>query len=70
MTSTITNIITRSVSRNTVGFAAQQGVFFDSMADVIKALHAAGHKTQQNYGDVVLVDHVAWITQHGVVHPV
>tara|TARA_R110002110_G_scaffold175387_6_gene378928 strand:+ start:2045 stop:2257 length:213 start_codon:yes stop_codon:yes gene_type:complete len=70
MTSTITNIIARSVSRNTVGFAAQHGVFFDSMTDVMETLHAAGHKTQQNYDDVVLVDHVAWVTQHGVVHPI
>jgi hypothetical protein len=70
MATTITKIINRAVSSHTTGFSAQRGVFFDGMADLIATLNAAGHKTQQNDGERVLVDHAAWVTQHGVVHPI
>jgi hypothetical protein len=50
--------------------AAQNGIFFDSMDDLIAAVEAEGFSTQQNDGERVLVGHMVWMTRHGVITPV
>lgn len=66
----LTAIINRAANDTTTYFAAQQGVFFDSMDDMISKLHAEGFNTQQNDGERVLVGHMVWMTRYGVITPV
>jgi len=66
----ITNLIHRSAATGTTLFAAQRGIFIDDMAQLVDMLTKAGHKLQQNDGTRVLVDHKAWVTKHGVIHPI
>lgn len=63
-------LINRAATGQTVYYAAQQGIFFDDMADMIAAVEAAGFSTQQNDGERVLVGFKVWMTCHGVITPV
>ena len=66
----LTALINRASNSNTTYYAAQRGIFFDSMDDMVFKLNADGFSTQQNDGERVLVDHKVWMTRHGVVTPV
>jgi hypothetical protein len=66
---TISDLINIARSNNETRFSAQHGIFFDCMDDLVAKLTDAGHQLQQNDGTRVLVDHKAWVTKHGVVHP-
>ena len=70
MTRTLTALINTASATYTAQFAAQRGIFFDSMADMIAKLNAEGLATQQNDGERVLVAHKVWMTRHGVATPV
>jgi len=67
---TITTLINIAAATKTTRFAAQRGIFIDNMEQLVAMLTEAGHKMQQNDGKRVLVDHTAWVTAHGVIHPV
>ena len=67
---TLTALINTSSATNTTRFAAQRGIFFDSMSDMIVKLNAEGLATQQNDGERVLVSNKVWMTRHGVATPV
>ena len=66
---TLTDLINIAHASHQTRFAAQHGIFFDGMDDVLAVLVAAGHQVQQCDGTRVLVNHKAWVTKHGVVHP-
>ena len=66
----LTSIINRAASDTTTYYAAQKGIFFDSMEDMIAKVEAEGFSTQQNDGDRVLVGFKVWMTRHGVITPV
>ena len=66
----LTALINTASATGTTRFAAQRGIFFDSMADMIAKLNAEGLATQQNDGERVLVAHKVWMTRHGVATPV
>lgn len=66
----LTSLINCAASNNTTYFAAQKGIFFDSMDDMIAAVEAEGFSTQQNDGERVLVGHKVWMTRHGVITPI
>jgi len=66
---TITALINRAASRNTTTYAAQKGIFFDSMDDMIAKIKAEGLSTQQNDGERVLVAFKVWMTHYGVITP-
>lgn len=63
-------LINRAANSRTTYYAAQQGIFFDSMADMIAEVEAAGFSTQQNDGERVLVGFKVWMTRHGAIAPV
>jgi len=63
-------LINRAAAIHTTFYAAQAGIFFDGMDDVIDAVEAEGFSTQQNDGERVLVGHKVWMTAHGVITPV
>jgi hypothetical protein len=66
----LTALINRAAADTTTYYAAQKGIFFDSMDDMIAKVEAEGFSTQQNDGERVLVGHKVWMTRHGVVTPV
>jgi len=66
----LTDLINTASATNTSRFAAQHGIFFDGMEDMISKLNAEGLSTQQNDGERVLVSHKVWMTRHGVVNPI
>jgi len=66
----LTTLINRAANGTTTYYAAQKGMFFDSMDDLIKRVEALGFSTQQNDGDRVLVGHAVWMTRYGVATPV
>ena len=66
----LTALINTASATNTTRFAAQRGIFFDGMTDMVAKLNAEGLATQQNDGERVLVSHKVWMTRHGVVTPV
>jgi hypothetical protein len=66
---TLSKLIHLAYSGHETRFSAQHGIFFDSMDEVLDALKIAGHQVQQCDGTRVLVDHRAWVTQHGVCYP-
>jgi len=70
MTTKLTALINRASVSNTTFFAAQKGIFFDDMADLIKRVEAEGFSTQQNDGERVLVGFKVWMTRYGVITPV
>jgi len=67
---TLTALINTAASTNTTRFAAQRGIFFDSMSDMVAKLNAEGLTMQQNDGERVLVSNKVWMTRHGVATPV
>jgi hypothetical protein len=67
---TISTLIHTAVASHQTRFAAQHGIFIDSMERLIEVLGANGHKLTQNDGVRVLVDNTAWVTRHGVIDPV
>ena len=67
---TLSAQINTSASTNTARFAAQRGIFFDSMSDMVAKLNAEGLTMQQNDGERVLVSNKVWMTRHGVATPV
>ena len=67
---TITALINTASATNTTRFAAQRGIFFDSMSDMVAKLNAEGLTMQQNDGERVLVSNKVWMTRHGVATPV
>jgi len=67
---TLTALINTAAASGTTRFAAQRGIFFDSMADMIAKLNAEGITMQQNDGERVLVAHKVWMTRYGVATPV
>lgn len=66
----LASLINRAAAGRTVYYAAQRGIFFDDMADMIAKVQAAGFSTQQNDGERVLVGGAVWMTRHGVIAPV
>ena len=66
----LTALINTASASGTTRFAAQRGIFFDSMSDMIAKLHAEGLVTQQDDGERVLVGNKVWMTRHGVATPV
>jgi hypothetical protein len=66
---TLSQLIHISRANNETRFSAQHGIFFEGMDSVIVSLKLGGHQIQQNDGTRVLVDHAAWVTEHGVVYP-
>jgi hypothetical protein len=67
---TLTSLINTASATNTTRFAAQRGIFFDSMSDMVAKLNAEGLTMQQNDGERVLVSNKVWMTRHGVATPV
>ena len=67
---TLTALISTASATNTTRFAAQRGIFFDSMSDMVAKLNAEGLTMQQNDGERVLVGNKVWMTRHGVATPV
>ena len=67
---TLTALINTASATHTTRFAAQRGIFFDSMSDMIAKLNAEGLATQQNDGERALVAHKVWMTRYGVATPV
>ena len=67
---TLTSLINTAASTSTTRFAAQRGIFFDSMSDMVAKLNAEGLTMQQNDGERVLVAHKVWMTRYGVATPV
>ena len=67
---TLTALINTASAANTTRFAAQRGIFFDSMSDMVAKLNAEGLTMQQNDGERVLVSNKVWMTRHGVATPV
>ena len=67
---TLTALINTASATHTTRFAAQRGIFFDSMADMVAKLNAEGLSTQQNDGERVLVANKVWMTRYGVATPV
>ena len=65
----LAGLINRAAARNTTCFAAQKGIFFDSMDDMIAKVEAEGFSTQQNDGERVLVGFKVWMTRYGVITP-
>ena len=65
----LAGLINRAASGNTTYFAAQKGIFFDSMDDMISKVEAEGFSTQQNDGERVLVGFKVWMTRYGVMTP-
>jgi hypothetical protein len=63
-------LINRAAAGRTVYYAAQHGIFFGSMPELVAAVEAAGFSTQQNDGDRVLVGFKVWMTSYGVITPV
>ena len=63
-------IINRAATGTTTYYAAQKGIFFDSMDDLISKVEAEGFSTQQNDGERVLVGFKVWMTRYGVITPV
>ena len=51
----LTALINTASATHTTRFAAQRGIFFDSMSDMIAKLNAEGLATQQNDGERVRV---------------
>ena len=66
----LTAIINRASDSNTIYYAAQRGIFFDSMDDMVSKLNADGFSTQQSDGKRVLVGHKVWMTRFGVITPI
>ena len=66
----LTALINRAANDTTTYYAAQKGIFFDSMEDMIAQIVALGFSTQQNDGERVLIGHKVWMTRHGVITPV
>jgi len=66
----LTTLINRAANDSTTYYAAQQGIFFDSMDDMIAEVEDAGFSTQQNDGERVLVGFKVWMTRYGVITPV
>lgn len=66
----LTALINRAAADTTAYYAAQKGIFFDSMDDMIAKVEAEGHSTQQNDGHRVLVGSKVWMTRYGVITPV
>jgi len=66
----LTALINTAAASGTTRFAAQRGIFFDSMSDMIAKLNAEGLTMQQNDGERVLVSNKVWMTRHGVATPV
>ena len=48
---TLTALINTASAANTTRFAAQRGIFFDSMSDMVAKLNAEGLTMQQNDGE-------------------
>lgn len=67
---TMKSLINLAAAKNTVFYAAQQGIFFADINDLIAKLESDGFRTQQNNGGEVLVDHKVWVTRHGVINPI
>jgi len=67
---TLTALINTASATNTTRFAAQRGIFFDSMSDMVAKLNAEWLTMQQNDGERVLVSNKVWMTRHGVATPV
>ena len=67
---TLADLVNTASATHTTRFAAQRGIFFDSMADMIAKLNAEGLATQQNDGERALVAHKVWMTRYGVATPV
>ena len=67
---TLTALINTASATNKTRFAAQRGIFFDSMSDMVAKLNAEGLTMQQNDGERVLVSNKVWMTRHGVATPV
>jgi hypothetical protein len=63
-------IVNRASSRYTVTYAAQKGVFFESMDDLCATLGDAGFGLTQRYADRVLAGYKAWVSVDGVVTPI
>ncbi len=66
----LTALINRAAASRTTYYAAQAGIFFGCMDDVVAAVKEAGFSTQQNDGKRVLVGNKVWMTSHGVLTPV
>ena len=66
----LTALINRAAADTTTYYAAQKGIFFDGMDDMIAKIEAEGFSTQQNDGERVLVGFKVWMTRHGVITPV
>ena len=65
----LAGLINRAAAGSTTYFAAQKGIFFDSMDDMIAKVEAEGFSTQQNDGERVLVGFKVWMTRYGVMTP-
>jgi hypothetical protein len=66
----LTALINRAADSETTYYAAQKGIFFDSMDDMIAKLNADGFSTQQSDGKRVLVGQKVWMTRYGVITPI
>ena len=65
----LTELINRAAANHTTFYAAQAGIFFVGMDDIIAAVKAEGFSTSL-YGDRVLIGHKVWMTAHGVITPI
>jgi len=66
----LTSIINRAANDTTTYYAAQKGIFFGSMDDLVAKVETEGFSTQQNDGERVLVGSKVWMTRYGVITPV
>ena len=66
----LTRLINLTAAFHASRSAAQVGIFFDDMTDMISKLVDDGHKVTQQSNDRALVNNAVWITVHGVTYPV
>lgn len=62
-------LINRAAASTTTHYAAQKGIFFEGIEDVVAKVKAEGFSVQQNDGKRVLVGFKVWVTEHGVMTP-
>jgi hypothetical protein len=65
----LTRLINLTAAFHATRSAAQVGIFFDNMADMIAKLTADGHNVTQPSSDRALVNNAVWITVYGVTYP-
>ena len=64
--SELEKFINRAAASTTTYYAAQKGIFFDDMDDMVHKVQQLGFSVNQNDGERALVGSKVWLTRHGV----